>query len=161
AWASSGNMHEALLKAMSGDTYFKLPPPKSTGREYFNLQWLEQHLATFNDVNAADVQASLCELTASSIADAIQAAENVTHVIVCGGGARNTHLLGRISALLPNASVAPASEYGINEEYVEAAAFAWLARETLAGRAGNIIEVTGAEKKCVLGAIYPADSELT
>lgn len=155
-WAAAGQVQQELLEAFLADPYFHTPPPKSTGREHFNADWLEQRIASFR-LNAEDVQATLTELTAVSIARAIeQSAAEVDDVIVCGGGAYNPVLLGRLAAHLPHAGVSRSDEHGLAAEWVEAVAFAWLARQTLAGKPGNIPSVTGARHPVVLGGIYPA-----
>jgi anhydro-N-acetylmuramic acid kinase len=156
-WASSGSVDTTLLANLLRDPFFAAPPPKSTGRELFNLTWLDAHLAGCAAIAAADVQATLAELTARSIADAIVALPFIANeVFVCGGGAYNGDLMLRLERLLHPRLLGHTGQLGIAPEWVEAAAFAWLARETLAGRPGNEPAVTGASERCVLGAIYPA-----
>lgn len=157
-WAAAGTPLPELLAALLADPYFALPPPKSTGREYFNLPWLEPHLQRLAaTADPADVQATLTELTARSIADAIAALPFAAgEVFICGGGAYNRQLMQRLAALLQPRTVSTTAELGIAPEWVEAAAFAWLAQQTLKGAPGNEPTVTGAEKYCTLGAIYPA-----
>ncbi|MGH8398861.1 MAG: anhydro-N-acetylmuramic acid kinase [Gammaproteobacteria bacterium] len=155
AFAASGNVDEVLLRALLADNYFQRPPPKSTGREYFSQYWLGM---AFRDrkLSAADVMATLCELTARSIADAVShQSPPVNRVLLCGGGVHNTHLVKRLKALLPGCDLSITNEFGIAPDWVEAMAFAWLARETLARRPGNLPAVTGARSAAVLGAIYP------
>jgi anhydro-N-acetylmuramic acid kinase len=155
AWAATGQAHEQLLHTLLADPYFSEPPPKSTGTEYFSLTWLERHIR--QQLPAEDVQASLCELTTRSIADAIKRdLPDTSRVLVCGGGARNEELMRRLQAALPGADVQSTAPLGLEPDWVEAMAFAWLAQQTLAGRAGNIPSVTGAGHPVVLGAIYPA-----
>ncbi|MGD8546354.1 MAG: anhydro-N-acetylmuramic acid kinase [Thiohalophilus sp.] len=155
-WAASGHVHPGLLERLMNDPYFTRTPPKSTGREYFNLAWLEPQLAAFANLAARDIQATLCELTARTIADALQASmATVEEILVCGGGVHNRHLWQRLEELVTPASLASTAEAGIDPDQVEAAAFAWLAKQTLAGRPGNLTEVTGASHPVVLGAIYP------
>lgn len=157
AWAAEGQVDESLLAALRGDPYFARRPPKSTGREDFSLAWLDRHLA---DAPRAprDVEATLCELTAATIAEGITRVITGTQheILVCGGGAHNTELMRRLSEHLPGWTVASTSRYGIDPDWVEALAFAWLARCTLRGEAGNLPEVTGASAATVLGGIYPA-----
>ena len=158
AWARSGNVDEDLLQILLADEFFSRPPPKSTGRELFNLPWLTSHLLSMDAAPApADVQATLCELTAGSITDAIETyAPEATRYLVCGGGAHNSFLMERLSARANKRSVETTGRYGIAPEWVEAAAFAWLAMQTLAGRHGNLPRVTGASRSAVLGSIYSA-----
>ena len=162
AWAASGRVDEALLARCLSDSYFRQPPPKSTGREHFNADWLATQLGeSEHSPSAVDVQATLCELTAISVAEAVrQAGADIAELLVCGGGARNAHLLSRLRAHLEPMDVIPSDARGLAADWVEAVAFAWLARETLAGRPGNLPAVTGASEAVVLGAIYPADAAL-
>lgn len=154
AWAASGNINSALLEKLLADEYFSKAPPKSTGREYFNLKWLESHLD--NAIIPQDVQASLVELTARSIADAIfSAGLNTGSVWLCGGGTHNTFLIERLRANCKNLSAHSTDEIGIHPDWIEAVAFAWLAHQTMNGKPGNLPSVTGASSKSVLGAIYP------
>ena len=156
AWAASGNCLPRLLEQLLADPWFALTPPKSTGREAFHLGWLDSHLQDFPGLAAADVQATLLQLSCDSVIQALLAhAGEQGELIVCGGGARNDFLLQRLAAALPQWQVAVSDGYGIAAEWVEAAAFAWLAAETLAGRPGNLPSVTGARRLVVLGAIYP------
>jgi len=155
-WAASGSVDEALLSRFLDDPYFHLPPPKSTGREHFNLDWLAASLAG-SEHSPADVQATLCELTAVSVAGAVRdTLADTDELLVCGGGAHNTYLLARLRARLAPVTVVTSDERGLPADWVEAVAFAWLARETLAGRPGNLPAVTGAGEAVVLGGVYPA-----
>lgn len=157
AWAASGVVNEPLLKAVLADPFFSGRGPKSTGREVFNLEWLLRHLAELPAIAEQDVQATLLELTARSIAQSLQAAQARTHaLLVCGGGAHNGALMTRLAALLPNTQVDSTAAAGVDPDWVEAMAFAWLAHCCLAGIAANRPSVTGAEGLRVLGAIYPA-----
>ncbi len=151
-FAASGEVSPTLLEYLLADAYFRQPPPKSTGTEYFSLDWLSARLPA-EPIAAADVQATLLELTARSIAAAID--QRTEQVLVCGGGAHNPLLMQRLDALLP-CPVVSTAVVGLPPDWVEAAAFAWLARQTLAGRAGNLPAVTGATGPRILGAIYPA-----
>ena len=152
-WASSGTPIPALLKQLVADEYFRLRPPKSTGREKFNPAWLEHHLG--GKENAADVQATLIELTAQCIADAIiNFCAGVQAVYLCGGGARNDALVDALRRLLSPRDVAATDTLGVDAEHVEALAFAWLARQSLKGVPGNLPAVTGARGPRIFGAIY-------
>lgn len=157
AWAATGKVDAALLDVLLDDPYFAAPPPKSTHRDRFNLAWLEERLAKAGTHGEAeDVQATLVALTARTIADAIRAtAADASEVLVCGGGANNDALMRTLSHELAPRRVVTTAEEGVPVEQVEALAFAWLARETLAGRPGNLPAVTGAKGPRVLGAIYP------
>jgi anhydro-N-acetylmuramic acid kinase len=152
ALAASGNSDTALLQRLLGDPYFAMPAPKSTGLEYFNSEWLRQH--ALEGIIAADVQSTLCDLTVLSIADAIeQYAEDTTAVFVCGGGAHNAELMRRLRHRLQPIEVQSTAQCGLHPDWVEAAAFAWLASRTLAGLPGNLPSVTGASAAVVLGTI--------
>ncbi len=165
-WAASGRVLPALLQACLAEPYFKLPAPKSTGRDLFNRDWLSKHLA--GDEAAADVQATLCALTARSIADAVlaeTASETASAAgampggvasYVCGGGARNAHLLAALRAAAPSVAWDITDALGVQADWVEAVAFAWLARQTVLGQPGNLPAVTGARGTRILGALYPA-----
>jgi anhydro-N-acetylmuramic acid kinase len=154
-WASQGKVLPALLEALLDHDFFRLPPPKSTGRETFNLAWLRR---TRSGTEAAvDVQATLLELTAASISRAISDhCPGATEIFVCGGGARNQALVGRLRVLLPGMKLDVTDALGVDAEWLEALAFAWLARQTVGGKPGNLPGVTGAKGPRVLGAIYPA-----
>ena len=144
-----------MLAALRGDPFFAAPAPKSTGRELFSLEWLDRHLEG-RALRAEDVQATLAELTANTIADAARATD-ATRVFICGGGAHNAHLMLRIGAHLPGVQLDTTEALGLAVDHVEAAAFAWLARETLAGRPGNLPQVTGAERSGILGGLWLPD----
>jgi anhydro-N-acetylmuramic acid kinase len=155
-WAASGAVIDPLLAALLADPYFDRPPPKSTGRDLFNPDWLDRHLAALPPPQPADVQATLAELTARSVAQALQRhAPGTRRLLVCGGGAHNTHLMSRLARLLPGLVVQSTSEHGLDPGLVEATAFAWLARAFIERQPGNLIEVTGAAGPRVLGALYP------
>ena len=156
AWAASGRVQTELLEALLNDGYFVEPPPKSTGREHFNLNWFSDILQSCQtSFMAADVQSTLCELTAASITLSIKEhAPMVARVLVCGGGARNPHLMARLHARLTPRIVEPTDHHGISPQWVEAMAFAWLARQRLMGSSGNLPTVTGARHSVVLGAVY-------
>jgi len=154
AWAASGAVDRGLLDALLADPYFAAPPPKSTGRERFNRAWLDRHDPAKH--RPQDVQATLAELTARSIADAARlSCPGIAEIYVCGGGARNDDLMARLARLVAPAEVATTRMIGVDPEWVEAMAFAWLARQALLGQPGNLPDVTGARGPRVLGAIYP------
>lgn len=156
-WAGSGQVHMHLLKALLSDPYFQTKGPKSTGRELFNIAWLDQHLQHLQPLAAVDVQATLLELTAVSITEALKAAQqNTEMLLVCGGGANNQSLMRRLAQLLPSSRVSSTDEQGVPADWVEAMAFAWLAHCCLEGIPANRPSVTGAKGLRVLGAIYPA-----
>ncbi|BCR23128.1 anhydro-N-acetylmuramic acid kinase [Aquipseudomonas alcaligenes] len=157
AWAASGTLSETLLHRLLSAPYFAGQGPKSTGRELFNLPWLESHLAALPPLPAADVQRTLLELTARSIIDSLQQAQSDTaELLVCGGGAHNGALMQRLQALLPSCRVASTATRGVPPDWVEAMAFAWLAHCCLERIPANRPSVTGARGLRVLGAIYPA-----
>jgi anhydro-N-acetylmuramic acid kinase len=142
---------------MLSDQYFGLPPPKSTGFEYFNDRWLKSKIAALGEAapSAADTQATLAELSARTIATAIlENAPEVNEVLVCGGGVHNTDLMQRLTTCLAGSTVASTESCGLHPDWVEAAAFAWLAKRRLEGKPGNLPEVTGASRPEVLGALY-------
>jgi anhydro-N-acetylmuramic acid kinase len=155
SWAATGKVIKDLLAALEADPYFKLPPPKSTGRDYFNLAWLERNLAP--SYAPADVQRTLVSLTAKTIAAAVDAhCRSASEVLGCGGGANNALLMHELKVALAPRTLSTTAEHGVPVNEVEALAFAWLARETLAGRTGNLPSVTGARGERILGAIYRA-----
>ncbi|MBS0291578.1 MAG: anhydro-N-acetylmuramic acid kinase [Proteobacteria bacterium] len=158
AWARSGRPVDALLQSLLAEPFLALPPPKSTGRDLFNPDWLQRHLpAAGSDARPQDVQATLAEFTAASCAQELRRhAPECGLLIVCGGGALNGHLMERLRALLPGVSVEDSGSHGLPALQVEAAAFAWLAHQCLAGVAANLPAVTGARGPRILGAIYPA-----
>lgn len=154
-WASKGKANDELLSHLLDDTYFRAIPPKSTGKEYFSPTWLEQKLSPFRAGPAEDIQATLCQFTANNIADAIlKYAADSHEILVCGGGVHNLQLLSMLRERLP-APMTSTAEYGIDPDHVEAIAFAWLAKQTLHNRPGNLCSVTGARTPVVLGGIYP------
>jgi anhydro-N-acetylmuramic acid kinase len=160
AWAATGTVDTRLLDAMKAEPYFALPAPKSTGRDLFDTAWLEGHLAATEArqrLRAEDIQATLAELTATSCAEACRRyAPSVSEVIVCGGGAFNGHLMGRLALGLAPTPVVISDERGLPADQVEACAFAWLARAFTGREPGNIEAVTGAAGPRLLGALYPA-----
>jgi len=154
-WAASGKVQKVLLQKFLADQYFKQMPPKSTGRERFNEKWLSSFSET-GKLAPEDVQATLCAFTAESIALDIERYQHAGSVIVCGGGAYNQHLMQVLSQRLPNHHIESSKAHGIEPDWVEAIAFAWLARRTMHHQAGNLPAVTGANRSVILGAIYPA-----
>jgi len=156
AFAARGRVDDGLLAQLLADHWFAQPPPKSTGREQFHLDWLQARLGQASRA-PEDVQATLLELTAATIADALRATQpGTTRVLACGGGVHNPRLLERIAARLPGVVVESTAVHGVDPDFVEAMGFAWLARQTLASRPGNLPSVTGARAPRVLGAIHPA-----
>ena len=155
AWAASGRAVPALLAALLSAPFFALPPPKSTGRDLFNPDWLDRALAKAHAQQAApeDVQATLLDLTAHSICNALHA-HAVETLYVCGGGAHNQGLMRRLAALVAPCRVTTTADLGVPEDWVEAVAFAWLAWRRLEGQPGNLDSVTGAAGPRVLGAIH-------
>ncbi|OEC33409.1 anhydro-N-acetylmuramic acid kinase [Pseudomonas cuatrocienegasensis] len=157
AWAASGQVQPDLLKALLSDAFFQTQGPKSTGRELFNLPWLDRHLAVHPVLDPADVQATLLELSVQSIVRALRQAQPITdQLLVCGGGAHNRSLMTRLAELLEGTHVASTEAYGIAPDWVEAMAFAWLAHCCMESIPANRPSVTGARGLRVLGAIYPA-----
>jgi anhydro-N-acetylmuramic acid kinase len=159
AWGDTGTPDPALLAQLLAEPYLARTPPKSTGRDLFNPDWLNQLLAQHGaaqPASPADVQATLCEFTAAVCAnDLLRAAPDSRWLIVCGGGARNGALMRRLQARLPATRVEPSDAHGLPALQVEATAFAWLARKALARETGSLQSVTGAHGARVLGAIYP------
>jgi anhydro-N-acetylmuramic acid kinase len=158
AWAASGHVQPDLLARMLSEPYFALPPPKSTGRDLFNQAWLDGHLAVGAPLAAADVQATLAELTACSIAADVQRhAPAVRDLWLCGGGAFNADLRARLQRRLPGVTLRSTEAIGLPPTQVEAAAFAWLARAFVHAQSGNLVSVTGARGARRLGAWYPSE----
>lgn len=156
AWASTGEVQENLLNQLLAHPFFTLKPPRSTGREEFSSTWLEAMLEQNAPLLAVDVQATLLELSARSIAAEIIKAPRVQTLYICGGGAYNDSLMARLQELLPKQKITTTAELNVPVDQVEALAFAWLAQQTMAGLSGNRPEVTGARTATILGAIYPA-----
>lgn len=160
-WAATGQVLPALLDRLLAEPFLQQPPPKSTGRDLFHADWLAGHLSasatSAADARPADVQATLTEFTARACAGAVQRfGHDGGELLVCGGGAFNTQLMQRIAALLPGVAVDTTAARGLPPQQVEAAAFAWLARQALLGLPGNLPAVTGARGLRILGAIHPA-----
>ena len=160
-WARTGKLNDQLLKRLLNEPYFYLEPPKSTGKELFNLAWLKKNAIEYQleRMSSQDIQRTLLELTAVTIAKSVKKTPKVSNVIVCGGGRRNEFLMERISSLLnledKGRYVVDASEHwGIDGDSLEASAFAWLAFRRLNNLVGAVPSVTGAKKPSVLGAVY-------
>ncbi len=151
-WAMTGHVDQELLATLLADPYFSLAPPKSTGRDLFNLSWLNQHV---KGQTPQDVQRTLLALTAVSIADAVkQSCANADEVYLCGGGAHNTALIQCLRQLLNPVKIKLTNDLDIDINWVEATAFAWLAKQAMDKSAGNLPTVTGAKGPRILGAIY-------
>jgi len=157
AWAAQGRCLPDLLRVLRDEPFFAQEPPKSTGRDLFNSRWLENKLTGFSAAAPQDIQTTLAELTASTCADSVKRfAAGSRSLIVCGGGAFNLDLLQRLQTALPNVKVRTSDHLGLPPLQVEAAAFAWLARQTVLRQYGNLPSVTGAAGPRILGAVYPA-----
>ena len=156
-WAASGKLLPTLLASLLDEPYFSAPPPKSTGRDLFSVQWLAAKVAPFAGQRPEDIQYTLTELTASACISCVSSyGKDSDKLLVCGGGAFNLHLMQRLQAGLPAMGVSSSQAHGLPPLQVEAAAFAWLARQTINRKPGNLARVTGAAGPRVLGAIYPA-----
>ena len=155
-WAAGGDIIDSLLEQLLSDKYFLLTPPKSTGRELFNQYWLERQLAdSLQQFDPRDVCATLVEFTVKSVADALyRYFPDCPELFVCGGGAHNSYMLARLQRLLPQIRVATTTDLGIHPDWVEAIAFAWMAKQTLERKPANIPSITGASQPCILGAVY-------
>ena len=154
ALAAQGQVADDLLDELLSDPWFRLPPPKSTGPEYFHMHWVRQRKRA-SELPAPDLAATLTALTAQCVARAMTAyAGDADSLYVCGGGVHNLELMRRLRGALPGVRVEDTSARGIDPDFMEAMCFAWLAGETLAGRAGNLPEVTGAQRPAVLGAVH-------
>ncbi|MFI4954826.1 MAG: anhydro-N-acetylmuramic acid kinase [Gammaproteobacteria bacterium] len=157
-WAAQGTVITELLAALLEHPYFQQAAPKSTGRDHFNLQWLEQTIQDSGFQRSEElenIQATLTELTAISIANAIQQLPMpINRIILCGGGAHNTYLVKRIQALAAPIPVNISDEFGVSADWLEAELFAWLAQQTLHKHPLDLTKVTGASKPAILGGIY-------
>ena len=157
AWAASGKVNEALLETLLKEPFFQKAPPKSTGRDLFNMPWLMQHLQAAASMAPVDVQATLAELTALSCAHSVlDALPDCTSLVVCGGGAYNAHLMARLQSALPRTRVEASDALGMPPLQVEATAFAWLAQQAVNRMPASVKSVTGARGARILGAIYAA-----
>lgn len=152
-WAHSGSVIQPLLATLLSDRFFAQAPPKSTGKEYFNLAWVNQ-MAALGDFSPADVQATLQALTVESVADAVKSCNDVKEVILCGGGAFNRSMIAQLQSQLPFATLRSSLDYGLDPMQVEGMAFAWLAHQFWHRKTGNLPSVTGASKSAILGALY-------
>ncbi len=154
SWAAQGKIIPELFAKLMAAQFFSLAPPKSTGRDFFNIEWLESHLS--GDEVPVDVQATLLQVTVSAIANSIQRdCVAVKEIYICGGGAHNILLVERLREALQSRKVSLTDELGVAVDWVEAYAFAWLAQQTLLGKAINLAAVSGAQGERILGAIYP------
>ena len=155
AWAASGQVIPLLLQALLGEPYFRAEPPKSTGRDLFNLAWLSSKLQ--GDEKPVDVQATLLALTSHAIVDSIQRfCAGAQEIYLCGGGAHNQALVRHLTAALAECNIETTDTLGIGVDWLEAMAFAWLAKQALCGHSASLPSVTGARHPCILGAIYAA-----
>jgi anhydro-N-acetylmuramic acid kinase len=157
-WAATGQVNPVLLEHLLKEEYFHLPPPKSTGRELFDLAWLQSKLATslVSTIPTQDIMSTLTQLTANSIATEIEKLSHSGRVIVCGGGALNHTLMARLKERLKGFEVLSSSKLGHDPQCIEAMAFAWLAKRCIERKSANVPRVTGAKGGRILGAIYPA-----
>lgn len=156
AWAATGVVHESFLSNMLAEPYFALPPPKSTGRDLFNETWLKQHIL-YPHTRPQDVARTLVELSAHTISQVLNRyCPHVDEVYLCGGGARNSLLVNTLKSMLKDTPVLNTDALGVGIDWLEAVAFAWLAKQTVEGKTSNLPAVTGASGLRVLGAIYPA-----
>ena len=155
ALAAQGTVDPQLLARLLDEPWLALPPPKSTGRDLFHGDWLQARLGD-GDLAVEDVQATLCRFTARTVIDALRTTlPGCRQLLVCGGGVHNPALMAALAGEWPGLAIASTAAHGLDPDFVEALAFAWLARETLAGRPGNLAAVTGARGPRVLGAVYP------
>ncbi|HJN95258.1 MAG: anhydro-N-acetylmuramic acid kinase [Gammaproteobacteria bacterium] len=155
-WAKTGVVNTELLSALQAEDYFDKPHPKSTGRELFNGTWLEEKLRGMEEISAVDVQRTLAELTAVTVVNAINNNSSPQQVFICGGGVHNNFLMGRLDELLDGCEVASTSKLGIDPDWVEAIAFAWMAKMAIEGEAVDTAAFTGASGSVKLGGIYQA-----
>ena len=157
AWGASGTVIKPLLHALLAEPFLQKTPPKSTGRDLFHPAWLAAQLSGFTNAKLADVQTTLTEFTARAcVNDVLRHAADAAELIVCGGGALNGLLMQRLQAGMPHVRVLSSAERGMPPLQVEAAAFAWLARQTVLGLPGNLPKVTGAQGARILGGIFKA-----
>jgi anhydro-N-acetylmuramic acid kinase len=156
AWAKTGTANPVLLTQLLQHPFFSTPAPKSTGREDFNLPWLEDQLSALPSMNPADIQATLLALTVESIAREIDTLDTnkAAEVYVCGGGAHNTQLIEKLALRLEPRKIASTTALGVSPDWIEAVAFAWLAKQTIDKVSSNLPSVTGAKHEVILGGIY-------
>ena len=154
-WANSGTVNDSLLESMLNDPYFSVEPPKSTGRDYFNLAWVQQFLAEHTDLRKEDVQATLLALTIKTIVDALNRfANDCSSVVICGGGAYNQQILDTLNKSMSDKIVNTTKRFDLHPNCIEAVSFAWLAKRRMQNLPGNIPGVTGASEDMALGAVY-------
>lgn len=153
--ASEGATHSELLASMLSDAYFSKPAPKSTGKERFNIDWVRTHLQRFDEIPAEDVQRTLLQLTVTTILQQLPQENADMAVYACGGGTFNRLLMRELKVGLGSAALHTTADLGLDPQWVEPVAFAWLARQTILQLPGNVPEVTGASGERILGAIYP------
>lgn len=155
AWGASGDVIQLLLSELLDDPFFKLPSPKSIGKEYFSLSWLLPKLQV--NYRPVDVQATLCELTATTISSAIKDhSDRPSSVVICGGGVHNGALLNALQRHFDQSSVVSSALFGVNPDFIEAMLFAWLAEKAIHEIPLDLMSLTGATQPVILGAIYPA-----
>lgn len=160
-WASTGQVAPELLDALLNEPYLALPAPKSTGRELFNMPWLEGKLVGFEALRDEDVQATLLEYTARTIANSVDwNIHGIEEVIVCGGGAHNLALMATLQRLVPEARIVSSALAGLAPDWVEGVAFAWMARKAWMGEAIATGSVTGARRACILGGVYESEAPI-
>lgn len=152
-WASSGTVQADLLARLLTDSYFQKPFPKSTGRDYFNLTWLNNYLGDVTQISAENIQATLAQLTITTIAQAILP-HQPKRVLICGGGVHNSVLMQGLARALPDSIIESTIQQGLHPDWIEAMCFAWLAKQRLEKKVGNLPSVTGARKAVILGGIY-------
>jgi len=155
-WAKSGKVNSSLLNSLLSDNYFKLNYPKSTGREYFNKDFLRKYLEPFDKIAYEDVQATLLEFTVKTVANEIKKFD-IDTVLICGGGAKNSYLMEKIQLELPNKEVTTTDSYGVSSDNIEAMIFAWFAYKRLQNETVDLKTVTGAKKNTILGGIYASN----
>jgi len=155
-WAKTGKINEDLLTFLLSDDYFPLPAPKSSGREYFNMNWLNTYLDKIDgNITAVDIQATLLQLSAITISEAIKGStKQIDEVLVCGGGAKNQLLMEILGSLLNDTSLSTTDKYGLSPDCIEAVTFAWLAKQRMENKTANLPSVTGAKKAVLLGGVY-------
>lgn len=153
--ARKGTILPKLLDHFMSDPFFQMPPPKSTGREYFNMRWVTDQIGALHNFNPYDLQATLTEITAKNIAIAIQNwGHNPQEMIICGGGVHNKYLMERLRSLKPEITIVSSDHYGVSPDWIEALAFSWLAYRAIQGQPGTIPSATGALKPVITGALY-------
>ncbi|MGL5741424.1 MAG: anhydro-N-acetylmuramic acid kinase [Legionella sp.] len=154
SWAAQGEVIESLCESLLADSFFSLPAPKSIGKEYFSLSWLEQHLQ--KEYQPVDIQKTLLKFTAKTIADAILNEKKPIEILyLCGGGTHNRALMHTLTQLLPETGVKSVADVGVSPDYLEAMMFAWLAAQTINTIPVDLRTITGSQRPAILGAIYP------